>query len=266
MAQFNIAKAFRKIRAESQRKKVAILEAGRGKREAWAAYGRRSAVLNCLRNLFPSETAGSPLDVRSATARMIEYAETLPTEWVRARVKLVHVGMATLAAQGRPVRDADLKSILLNLLLYASAGNNAKVAEVFNEVKQGDADDVETFRLCLVNWLADKVVDPWPPLPDELKQPVASVESPKAVVKAGSNTEEAGLSGSTLAECDPASERMANAERKICALLTEDPALRIAKRAVVIKKAGVRKKDGLAVLRKLQQAGDYAGLSAVTGE
>jgi hypothetical protein len=57
MAEFYMAKAFKRIRAESQREKVAIIEASRRKREAWATYVRRSAALNHLRKLFPSETA-----------------------------------------------------------------------------------------------------------------------------------------------------------------------------------------------------------------
>jgi hypothetical protein len=62
-----------------------------------------------------------------------------------------------------------LKDILLNLLLFANARNDGKVADIFKEALDG-GDDVEVFRLCLVNWLADKVVDPCSALPDELKE------------------------------------------------------------------------------------------------
>jgi hypothetical protein len=56
--------------------------------------------------------------------------------------------------------------------LVASSGDHAKVAEIFRQAMRGEARDVEAFRRYLVNWLADKVVDPWPPLPDELKEPL----------------------------------------------------------------------------------------------
>jgi hypothetical protein len=184
MARFNTAKAFKQVRAESQRQKKAVIEAGRRKHEEWVAYGRRSAALNYLMNLFPGESTGT-VDVRRATALMVEYAQTLPVEWVKARVKSVSDRLAKLAAAGKPARDASLKEILLNLLQLASARDNAKVAEIFNEVTCGDLDDVETFRLCLVNWLVDKVVDEWPPLPDELTIGLLEVE---AAAEVGSNT------------------------------------------------------------------------------
>jgi hypothetical protein len=190
MTRFNPAKAFKQIRVESQREKEAVVEAGRRKREAWAAYGRRSAALNQLMNLFPGESGGT-VNVPRATALMIEYAQTLPAEGVKACVESVSDRLAKLAADGRPVPNASLKEILLNLLLLARAQNHAKVAEIFNEAMRGDPCDVETFRLCLVNWLADKVVDGWPPLPDELKQPTdasAELQEMEPPVDAGSNT------------------------------------------------------------------------------
>jgi len=129
-------------------------------------------------NVFPSEIAGT-VDVRKATALMVEYAQTLAVGWVKARVELVNEGLARLAEDGKPVRDAGLKEILLNLLIFANTGDNEKVAEIFNEALRGDPIDVETFRLRLVNWLVDKVVDGWPPLPEELKPPMeASVDGP----------------------------------------------------------------------------------------
>jgi hypothetical protein len=171
MERFNPAKAFEQVRAESRRKEEAAAEAGRRKHGEWAAYGRRSAALNRLLNLFPrDDSAGCAVDVPEATALMVEYAQTLPAEWVKARVESVSERMAELAADGKPVEDAALKEILLNLLLHAGAGDRAKVAETFSEAVRGDANGVKAFRLCLVNWLADKIVDTWPPLPDELKQ------------------------------------------------------------------------------------------------
>jgi hypothetical protein len=61
-------------------------------------------------------------------------------------------------------------------------------------------------------------------------------------------------------------ERVQKAEGKIRALLIEKPELRNAKCTKVIKTAQVRRQDGLAALRKLQQAGDYIGTSAVPDE
>jgi len=120
------------------------------------------------------------LDVEQATKLMIEYAQTLPAEWVKARVKFVSDRLVNLAADGKFVMHADLKEVLLNFLKFARAGDQAKVAEIFDEVMRGDPCDVESFRLCLVNWLADKVVDPWPPVPEALRPPVeASVEKSK---------------------------------------------------------------------------------------
>jgi hypothetical protein len=109
---------------------------------------------------------------------MIDYAQTLPVEWVEARVAFVIGRLAQLAADERPVHDARLKEILLNLLLLAGEGDHAKVEAIFHEALCCDPGSVEAFRLCLVNCLADKVVDGLPPLPDEVKPPVAgSAES-----------------------------------------------------------------------------------------
>jgi hypothetical protein len=77
--------------------------------------------------------------------------------------------MAKMDADGKVVPQAGLKAILLHLLLVSNAGDEAKVAEVFREAMRGDANDVESFRLALINWLGDKVVDGWPPLPEELQ-------------------------------------------------------------------------------------------------
>jgi hypothetical protein len=134
------------------------------------AYGRRRVALNHLMNLFPGEGAGA-MDVGKATDLMLEYAQTLPAEWVTARVESVSARLAELAGEGKPALDTGLKQILLNLLLFANAGDRTRTAEILNEALRGDAADVEYFRLRLVNWLVDKVVDRWPPLPDELREP-----------------------------------------------------------------------------------------------
>jgi hypothetical protein len=179
MKRFNPTKAFKKLRAKSQRQKKAGAELARSKQEQWTASAQRSNIILQLNNLFPREGAGT-LDVGHATKLMIEYAQTLSAKWVKARVKFVSNRLAKLAADGKFVLDADFKEILLNLLKFARAGDQAKVAEVFDEAMRGDPGDEESFRLCLVNWLADKVVDTWPPVPEELRPPVeASVEKSK---------------------------------------------------------------------------------------
>jgi hypothetical protein len=123
-----------------------------------------------LMSLFCSES-GTTVDVPRATALMVEYAGTLSVESVKACVEVVSNRLAELPRDGRPFQDARLKKILLNLLLFANARDDAMVAHIFGEAMRGSPHDVENFRWCLVNWLADKVVDRWPPLPDELKEP-----------------------------------------------------------------------------------------------
>jgi hypothetical protein len=86
MARFNPTKAFRQLRAERQREKEAILAADRRKREQRAAYARCYAALNQLMHLLRHDGAGT-MDLPKATALMVEYAETLPPEWVRTRVE-----------------------------------------------------------------------------------------------------------------------------------------------------------------------------------
>jgi hypothetical protein len=178
MKRFNSKKAFKKLRTESQRRKKAGAELARRKQEQWNAPLQRSNIILRLMNLIPREGVGT-LDVGQATKLMIEYAQTLPEEWVKARVRFASDRLVKLPSEGKFVMDADLKEILLNLLLLARAGNQAKVAEIFEEAMRGDPSDVELFRHCLVNWLADKVVDTWPPVPEELRPPTeASVENP----------------------------------------------------------------------------------------
>ncbi|MFL5246172.1 MAG: hypothetical protein ACJ8FY_29230 [Gemmataceae bacterium] len=178
MARFNPAKTFNQIRADSQREKKAAEMVRQQKQEQWAAYGRRSAALNHLMNLFPREVAEYALDVQKATGLMVEYAQTLPAKWVKACVKFVSHRLADSAAEGRlGTRDVRFKEVLLNLLLFAKAGNDAKVAEIFGEAARAYPSDLESFRHYLVNWLADKVVDTWPPLPAELEEPREASEA-----------------------------------------------------------------------------------------
>jgi hypothetical protein len=97
----------------------------------------------------------------------------------------------------------------LQVLLVANAGDNAKVAEVFNEALRGDPDEVESFRLCLVNWLADKVVDRLPPLPEEVKNPRAAPEAqpmsdePVALDDGGNGAPRATAAPKDRLHCDP---------------------------------------------------------------
>src|SRR5262245_13436056 len=92
-----------------------------------------------------------------------------PTEWLKARVRLVSDRLAELPTY--TAERASFKEIALDLPLHANAGDQAQVAEIFTEAMRGDPDEVESFRLCLSNWLVDKVVDGWPPLPEELNPP-----------------------------------------------------------------------------------------------
>jgi hypothetical protein len=65
---------------------------------------------------------------------------------------------------------------------------------------------------------------------------------------------------------ETSSERVTNAERTLRELLSRRPELRWAKRGTVIKEAGIRKQDGLAALRQLEQTGEYTGPSEVARE
>jgi hypothetical protein len=185
MKRFNPMKAFQQIRAESQQQKQATEEWAQRERQKWAAYGTRSRAFNQLMQLFPREAAGT-LDIPKAVALMVEFAQTIPTEWLKARVRFVSDCLAKLP--GYSADRASFKEIALNLLLVAKAGDHARVAEIFTEAVRGDPDDVESFRLCLSNWLVDKVVDGWPPLPDELNPPtetsVDEVEVPSDTLSA----------------------------------------------------------------------------------
>jgi hypothetical protein len=175
MSQFNPTKAFAQLRAEIQSKKEAAKAVNRPRKVAWAAFARRRSAFHQLTNLFPQEGSGT-LDVRKATDLMVEFAETLPTQELKAHVRFVRGRLASLAATRERAEDDILKEILLNLLLLSNARNHAKVAEIFDEVMRGDPDDVQTFRRYFVNRLVDKVVGGFPPLPDELKQPMEASE------------------------------------------------------------------------------------------
>jgi hypothetical protein len=179
MKRFSLKKTFKKLRSESQHRQKAGAELARRKQEEWTASSKRSTIILQLNDILPREDAGT-LDVERATKLMIEYAQTLSTDWVKARVKFVNDRIAKMAAEGKPALNADLKEILLNLLQFAREGHRAKVAEIFNEATQGDSGLMESFRHCLVNWLGDKVVDTWHPVPEELRPPVEKLlEEPK---------------------------------------------------------------------------------------
>jgi hypothetical protein len=168
MKRFNPRKAFQQIRAESQRHQQVSEEWAQRERQKWAADSTRRRAFNRLMQLFPREAAGT-LDIPKAVALMVEFAQTIPTNWLQARVRFVSDRLAALStySAGR----ASFKEIALDLLLRANAGDHARVAGIFTEAMRGDADEMESFRLCLSNWLVDKVVDSWPPLPEELKPP-----------------------------------------------------------------------------------------------
>lgn len=108
-------------------------------------------------------------------------------------------------------------------------------------------------------------------LPHEVKPPQeASVQflelspsNPIALIFVSNADTESSLSRNPRDET--VTERVQTAERTIRALLMEKPELRSAKRATIIKTAQVRRQDGLAALRKLEQAG-VIGTSAVPDE
>jgi hypothetical protein len=169
MAQFNPANAFERIRAESQQQMKAIAELFQRKREAWDAYRRRKAAVIQLRALLFLGCEAGEMNIQAATGLMIEYAQTMPPKWVKGRVKEVTRRLKKMVADGHAsTRDVCLKEILPNLLLRANLAKTADVAAISQEVTQADPCDMESFRMCFVNWLDDKVVDGWPPLPAEL--------------------------------------------------------------------------------------------------
>jgi hypothetical protein len=175
MAEFNPAKAFEQVRAARRREEEVAAEAWRRTRDRWAAIDKGRAALNHLLNLLPGgDSAGVTVDVGKATDLMVEYAQMLPADRVKARVEFVSKRMDALAADGNPVEDAGLKRILLNLLLFAGEGDKATVEGIFYEALRGNANDVEAFRRCLANWLDERVVYRFPPLPEELILPCQS--------------------------------------------------------------------------------------------
>jgi hypothetical protein len=209
MTPFDPSKAFQQVREEGRRERQVALERCRRKEEWWAAYRRRAAALNRLMELFPKDTEGVTVDVGRVTALMVEYAQTLSVEWVKSRVAFVSRRLAERAAEGFLDREAGLKEILLNLLLLANAGDVAKVEEVFKEAMRGDPDDVAIFRMCLVNWLVDKVVDGWPPLPDEVKPPAEAPTGPQEVeARSGENVSPTDAGDGNTDRAEPGKERL----------------------------------------------------------
>jgi hypothetical protein len=86
---------------------------------------------------------------------MVEFAETLPTEWVEARVQFVSERLNELSVEAVP--DALLKEIMLNLLLLANAGDHPKVAEIFDEALRGARTTWSLFGIalrigCWIKW------------------------------------------------------------------------------------------------------------------
>jgi hypothetical protein len=200
--EFDPAKAFEQIRAESQRQREAAAECARRKREEWEANHRRIAAFGRLCNLLPrlADPTNDPPDIPRLAALMIEYARDIPAGWVEARVERVRQGMARLTAEGKRVHQAELKTILLHLLQAAHAADEAKVTGLFREALRGHAEDVEVFRLELGNWLDDKVVRGWPPLPAELAPDGAPDPQQPDLVAAPHGSEEEGGDGQRPAD------------------------------------------------------------------
>src|SRR5216684_259719 len=209
MPQFNATKAFERLRAQSRRQRIAVLEAGMRKQKEWAAHGQRSAALSRLMNVFPSQSDGA-VNFPRVNGLMIEYAETLSVDWVKARCRSVSARLAKLIKDGKPIQYAGIKEVLLNLLLVANARDHAKVERIFNEAIKCDPDDVERFRFCLLNWLVDKVVDGCLPLPDELK-PSTEEESEEA--REVETSLEVGLTTAANEEWVPALRAVERAEQ-----------------------------------------------------
>jgi hypothetical protein len=169
MAQFNPVNAFNRICAESQQQMKANAELSQLKRDAWDAYRRRQAAVIQLGNLLSLGYEGGEVNIQAATGLMIEYAQTVPPRWAKTLVKEVTRRLKKMLADGRAsTRDACLKEVLLNLLLRACLADAVNVAAIFQEVAKANPWDIESFRSCLINWLDDKVITGWPPLPDEL--------------------------------------------------------------------------------------------------
>ena len=201
MTPFDPAKAFQQVRDEKQREREAAAEWGRRTSEAWAAYDRRLAVLYQLIQSFPCDTA----EVGRVTSLMIDYAQTLPREWLKARLTFVRERLTKLAADGEAVPDAGLEDILLNLVLLAGQGDHAKVADIFTEALCSHPHDVTAFRWCLVSWMIDKVVERMPPLPVEVIAPVeasAQSEDGQEPVDLGAAPVESGVCDTVAASAD----------------------------------------------------------------
>jgi hypothetical protein len=164
MSQPSPSEVFEQLREASERQREQAAEAARLDRQRMDAYFRRAKILHQLSNLL----AGGTVDVSRLSSLMIDYAGTLPAEWLQARVKRVQDRLDEMAATGREALDARLKGVLLHLLAVAGRGDSESTEEVFRAALACDADVVERFRLTLVNWLDDKVVTGWPPLPEEL--------------------------------------------------------------------------------------------------
>src|SRR5262249_4729445 len=141
MKRFNPRNSFQQIRAEGQRQKQAAEQWAQRERQKWAAYSTRRRAFNRLLQIFPREAAGT-LDTPKAAALMVELAQTIPTVWLKARVRFVSDGLAKLPTYS--AGHASFKEITLNLLLRANAGDRARVAEIFNEAMRGDPDEVES--------------------------------------------------------------------------------------------------------------------------
>ena len=101
MAPLNPRQAFQQLRAERQRHEQACAEAGQRKLEQWTASDRRAATCDRLMNLFASQGAGG-VDVSEAAALLVEFAATLPADWVQARVRFVSERLEQLCRRARP--------------------------------------------------------------------------------------------------------------------------------------------------------------------
>src|SRR5262249_46586391 len=134
--------ALQQCRAEHQRRQQALNDAGRRVQQRWAAEDRRSAACQQLLDIWPGQGTG-PVDGDRVAALLVQWAATLPADWVHARVQFVRQRLA-LATQTSA--DAPLKEILLQLLLHACARDSAAVAAFVHEALRGGPDEVLAFR------------------------------------------------------------------------------------------------------------------------
>jgi hypothetical protein len=165
----NWLKKYQQLKAKNKRHREAAAKALKQTQDPLASYFLRKKILNELSERLSIDGTSPEADAEYLAARLIDYAATLPAEWVRDCAKWLRNRIAGLTARGTYVGHAELKHILLHLVESAREGNRKEVVAIVREALSGDEDDRHCFRELIVNWLDDKVVNSWPPFPLELK-------------------------------------------------------------------------------------------------